>query len=193
MLIIYFAGPMSSFFSIVVYNNVYVRHFITLRSCYPATWPSELDTLQGKGGHQSDMERTNAAGIQGLHHLALKVDDPEVASHFYVRGLGLRETRRWGSGAGRRVLVEVGQGSYLELSPRGPSDPAEDGLLQHFALRVADCGKATDAAIAAGARATVPPTAVSLPTDPPVRLCISMLRPPGGELLELYEVVEGSI
>ena len=40
-------------------------------------------------------------GIQGFHHIALRVKDFDLAVRFYTKTLGLRKSREWGSAGSR--------------------------------------------------------------------------------------------
>lgn len=139
---------------------------------------------------ESDMAGTNTAiGGGGFHHLAIKVRDFDATVAFYTEGLGFTEKIAWGEGDKRAVMLDTGDGNYVEVFSGG-QDPSEaSGAIIHFALRTTDCDAATERARAAGGEITVEPKDVEIdsrPTGPtPVR--IAFCKAPGGEIIEFFQ------
>ncbi|MCY3021622.1 MAG: VOC family protein [Planctomycetota bacterium] len=135
------------------------------------------------------MAGTNAVlGGGGFHHVAIKVRDFDAAKKFYVAGLGFAETISWGEGDGRAVMLDAGDGNYLEIFAGGPAEPRPEGVVVHFALRTSDCDAALARARAAGAQVTMEPKSVEIPSKPaktPVR--IAFCKGPGGEVIEFFQ------
>jgi glyoxylase I family protein len=126
-------------------------------------------------------------GGGGFHHVAMKVQDFEAAVQFY-KTLGFTEKISWGEGNGRAVMLDTGDGSYLEIFAGGSGEPKPEGAVLHFALRTSNCDAALARARAAGAQVTMEPKSVDIPSRPaktPVR--IAFCKGPGGEVIEFFQ------
>lgn len=125
----------------------------------------------------------------GLHHVAFRAKDFDASVRFYKEGLGLTEKISWGEGDRRAVMLDAGNGNYLEIFAGGSAEPKPEGVLIHFALRSADSEASLRRAVAAGAVVTVPTKEVAIqsrPTGPtPVR--IAFCRGPDGEIIEFFQ------
>jgi glyoxylase I family protein len=134
------------------------------------------------------MAGTNAVlGGGGFHHVAMKAKDFDAAVKFY-KALGFTERISWGQGDNRAVMLDAGDGNYLEIFAGGSADPKPEGTVVHFALRTGNCDAAIAAARAAGAQVTMEPKNVDIPSQPhktPVR--IAFCRGPGGEVIEFFQ------
>jgi glyoxylase I family protein len=119
------------------------------------------------------MAGTNAVlGGGGFHHVAMKAKDFDAAVKFY-KALGFTERISWGQGDNRAVMLDAGDGNYLEIFAGGSADPKPEGTVVHFALRTGNCDAAIAAARAAGAQVTMEPKNVDIPSQPhktPVRI-----------------------
>jgi glyoxylase I family protein len=127
-------------------------------------------------------------GGGGFHHLAVKVHDFEAAVKFYTEGLGFKEKVAWGEGNSRAVMLDTGDGNYLEIFGGGSAEPTPEGAILHFALRTRDCDAAIERARKAGARVTMEPKSLEIPSKPaatPVR--IAFCKAPGGEVIEFFQ------
>ncbi|HGE70386.1 TPA: VOC family protein [Candidatus Poribacteria bacterium] len=120
----------------------------------------------------------------GFHHVFLKVSDIEKSIKFYTEVLGFIEKTSWGTGAGKMVLLDTGDGNYFEL---GQGDANEGGRYQHVALRTDNCDKAIETVRQAGAEITMEPRDIDLPTDPPIKIRIAFFKGPDGEVIELFQ------
>jgi glyoxylase I family protein len=127
------------------------------------------------------------AQLTGFHHTALRVVDFDRALQFY-QSLGLSVTRSWGDAPKRAMMLNVGDGNYLEVFEGGdPAAPSEARMI-HFALRTPDCDAAHQAALDAGATEKMAPKDVTIPShqgDLPVR--ISFVIAPEGEIIEFFQ------
>jgi catechol 2,3-dioxygenase-like lactoylglutathione lyase family enzyme len=134
------------------------------------------------------MSGTNTAiGGGGFHHVALRVGDFERAVAFYTDALGCVPTKAWGEGDSRAVMLDTGDGSFLEVFAGGTDGPKDNGAVLHVALRSSDVDGAIERARAAGAEITVEPKDVDIPTQPqvfPVR--IAFCRAPDGTIIEFF-------
>ncbi len=122
----------------------------------------------------------------GFHHLALRARDFDATVRFYEDGLGFVQAHSWGEGSDRGVLLDTGDGNYLEIfaggTPAAPVDPQAQGLI-HFALRTPDVDAAHARALGAGATDDIAPKDVSL-GGVPVRL--AFVCGPDGERIEFF-------
>jgi glyoxylase I family protein len=126
-------------------------------------------------------------GGGGFHHISMHVQDLDASIAFYAQGLGFEIRLAWGPADRRTVLLDTGDGNYLELS-QGASDGFNpNGLVRHFAFRTADCDKAIEAARAAGAEVTVETKAVTLSSEPPTPIRVAFFKGPDGEVIEFFE------
>jgi glyoxylase I family protein len=126
--------------------------------------------------------------VSGFHHIAMKVADFDAAVRFYKEGLGLPERIGWGEGDSRAVMLDTGNGNYIEIFAGGKAGEKPEGALLHLALRTDDVDTAVARAVAAGATVTVEPKEVTIPSVPeptPVRL--AFIRGPAGEIIEFFD------
>ncbi|MBN1933098.1 MAG: VOC family protein [Anaerolineae bacterium] len=126
-------------------------------------------------------------GGGGFHHIAMHVRDLNATLKFYCEGLGFEARFHWGTEARRTVLLDTGDGNYLEVSQGEPEGFNPNGVVRHFALRTDDASKAIEAARAAGAEVTVEPRDVNLPSDPPMPIRIAFCKGPDGEIIEFFQ------
>lgn len=135
------------------------------------------------------MAGKNAAiGGGGFHHIAMRVKDFDASVRFYTEGLGFRKGISWGEGAKRAIMLDTGDGNYVELFAGGTDAPKPEGAILHFALRTTDCDAATARAREAGAGVTMEPKDVDIPSAPnstPVR--IAFCKGPDGEIIEFFQ------
>lgn len=131
---------------------------------------------------------TNATiGGGGFHHFAIKVKEFEACVRFYTAALGFVEKIRWGEGDGRGILLDSGDGNYLEIFAGG-SGEKPTGPMIHFALRTNDCDAALERARQAGALVTMEPKDVTIPSTPgPTQVRIAFCQGPGGEVIEFFQ------
>ena len=128
-----------------------------------------------------------AIGGGGFHHISMWVSDLDASIKFYTEGLGFKLRLAWGPENKRVVLLDTGDGNYLELSPGETDGFNPNGLIRHFAFRTDDCDKAIAAARAAGAEVTMEPKDVVLSSDPPTPIRVAFFKGPDGELIEFFQ------
>jgi len=135
------------------------------------------------------MNKNDSSGcVCGFHHVAVRVADFDAAVAFYVNGIGLKEKISWGEGDGRAVMLDAGNGNYVELFAGGTAEEKPEGAMLHLALRTDDVDAALSRAVAAGATVTVEPKDVTIQSRPqptPVRL--AFCRTPSGEIIEFFQ------
>lgn len=122
----------------------------------------------------------------GFHHLAIRVADFEASIRFYV-ALGFKEKIRWGEGDQRGILLDSGDGNYMEIFAGGSSDPKPEGSFLHVAFRTNDIDAAIEVARAAGAEVTEEPKDLIICQDPRTPVRIAFFKGPDGELIELFQ------
>jgi len=124
----------------------------------------------------------------GFHHVAIRARDFDASVRFYTNGLGFKEKIAWGEGAGRAIMLDTGDGNYLEIFAGGTNEPKPEGTILHFALRTGNCDDATQRAVAAGATVTMPPKDIDIPSRPgPTPVRISFVKGPDGEIIEFFQ------
>lgn len=131
---------------------------------------------------------TNAVlGGGGFHHVALRARDFDASLAFYVGVLGFKESLAWGSGDGRAVMLDTGDGNFLEIFSGRKQDAQPDGALLHLALRTTRCDAVVELVRAAGMPITLEPKDVDVPSTPPSHIRIAFFKGPDGEIIELFQ------
>ncbi len=126
--------------------------------------------------------------VNGFHHAAMKVANFAAVVEFYKQGLGLTEKISWGEGDGRAVLLDCGNGNYIEVFAGGAGGAVADGAVLHLALRTANCDAALAQAVAAGAVVTMTARDVTIPSQPqPTPVRIAFCRGLAGEIIEFFQ------
>ena len=136
----------------------------------------------------SKVHHNATLGGGGFHHIAIRSHDYDASLRFYTQGLGFVPQITWGEGDKRAVMLDTGDGNYLELFAGGTDEPRPEGTIIHFALRTTDCDAALQKAVAAGALVTMEPKSIDIPSKPhmtPVR--IAFCQGPAGEVIEFFQ------
>jgi glyoxylase I family protein len=125
----------------------------------------------------------------GFHHIAIRARDFDKSLGFYTGVLGFGPKIAWGDKPGRAVMLDTGNGNYLEIFERPDQAPAtQEGAILHLALRTADCDAALERARAAGCPVTMEPKDVLIPSTPgPTPVRIAFFTGPDGEVVELMQ------
>ncbi|BDI33793.1 hypothetical protein CCAX7_58440 [Capsulimonas corticalis] len=125
----------------------------------------------------------------GFHHIAIRVADLAATTKLYTEGFGFKQTYNWGEGEKAGVLLDLGDGNYLEIFAGGKK-PETDALPEtgmiHFAVRTPDVDAAHARALAAGARETMAPKDHTIPGEPPAPIRISFVAGYDGEVIEFF-------
>ena len=137
------------------------------------------------------MKTNKTLGGGGFHHVAIRAQDFDASVRFYTEALGFIERIRWGSDQKRAIMLDVGDGNYLEIfsgRTESLSSDAPEPPILHFAIRTGDTDAAIARARAAGAVVTIEPKDVviqSTPQPTPVRL--AFCKGPDGEIIEFFQ------
>jgi glyoxylase I family protein len=136
------------------------------------------------------MAGTNQAiGGGGFHHVAIRARDFDRSVAFYRDVFGFTEKVNWGEQPKRAVMMDTGDGNYLEIFERPTQQWSDsDACILHMALRTSDCDAALERARAAGCDVTVEPKDVIMDAKQgkvPVR--IAFFKGPDGEIIELLQ------
>jgi catechol 2,3-dioxygenase-like lactoylglutathione lyase family enzyme len=127
--------------------------------------------------------------INGMsfQHIALKCCDIEKSLKMY-KALGMTEVCRWGEGEKLIVMLDIGDGSRIELFSNGGEEYPACGKWAHFAVRVDDVDAAFDIAVKAGGVPKIYPKVVPLNSEPyKMSINIAFVYGPSGEELEFFK------
>lgn len=137
------------------------------------------------------MNKNNSIlGGGGFHHLCLTTRDWDRTMSFYQEILGFTVKIAWRAAPQRAVMLDAGDGNYLEVFENLELAAAPNGVLSHFALRTTRLDEVTERVRAFGAKITMEPKDVVLATTNgaggvPVR--ISFCLGPSGEVIEFFQ------
>jgi glyoxylase I family protein len=125
----------------------------------------------------------------GFHHVAIRTHQFDASLQFYTEGLGFTPKIAWGEKPARAVMLDTGDGNYLEVFEREgvPAETTGEANILHFALRCDNCEIATEAARAAGAKVTMEPKEPGAFADLGLKTKISFVQGPDGEIVEFFE------
>ena len=123
----------------------------------------------------------------GTHHIAISSAGFDRSIQFYTEGLGMKPVAFWGENEGRAALLDIGDGSHVELFAGGNPHAQQNARFVHFAIRTTDPDRAFVNALAAGAKEKMPPTTLNIPSDPPIPARIAFVFGPDGEVLEFFK------
>ena len=134
-------------------------------------------------------DKNQAIAGLGSHHIAVQTRDYAASIAFYTEVMGMRMTAEFGSPERRICLLDIGDGSHLELfEPEPGSSPSGDAsgdILFHFALATTDIEAALERVREAGMEITVELKTLDLG---PLNVSIAFFKGPGGEVVEFFQV-----
>lgn len=134
--------------------------------------------------------------IKGMSyaHMAIAAKDFDKSLAFY-RALGMTVYTSWGTGDSRVALLDMGDGSLVELFAKPDLQGEGEGTpFLHFAMAVQNVDEAYRTAVAAGATPVTPPTEMPLDAHPrALTLRVAFLKGPSGEELEFFKTVVKTI
>jgi glyoxylase I family protein len=126
----------------------------------------------------------------GAHHIAVQTRDWEASLKLYRDVLGMAIVAEFGSPERKIVLLDMGDGSHMEIfQPKAgtpaPGSPAPNDPVMHFALATTDTKAATAHVRQAGYEITVEPKTVDLGK---LTVTIAFFNGPNGESIEFFQV-----
>ena len=128
------------------------------------------------------------AGL-GCHHIAVQTQDYQASVAFYTEVMGMRQSVEFSSGGRRITLLDIGDGSHLELfEPLPDSNPSGDAtgdVVFHFALATSEIESALERVRAAGLEITTELKTLDLG---PLNVTLAFFKGPSGEVVELFQV-----
>jgi catechol 2,3-dioxygenase-like lactoylglutathione lyase family enzyme len=128
--------------------------------------------------------------ISGFHHVCIKTRDWDRTLAFYVNTLGFTEKITWRTAPNRAVMLDTGDGNYLEVFEDLAYEPAANGNVIHFALRTSRLDDVAALVRATGAKITMEPKDVTIATTnahAPVPIRIFFCEGPSGEVIEFFQ------
>lgn len=124
------------------------------------------------------------------HHIALKVTDIDNSLRFYSEGLGMKVLKTWGEGDSRAAMIDIGDGSCIEMFAGGiKGELSQDraGSFVHFAFNVENPDEWYDRALSCGAVSKSAPADLLVETSAdPLDVRIAFVYGPDGEVLEFF-------
>lgn len=126
--------------------------------------------------------------VTGIHHVALKccgVAAYEKTVDFYTRILGMEIVRTWGEGTGAGAMVTGGSG-IIEIFANGEDQPGQ-GAVRHVALSTPSVDACVEAVRAEGYDVFIPPTDVTIASQPPCPIRMAFCIGPAGEEIEFFQ------
>jgi catechol 2,3-dioxygenase-like lactoylglutathione lyase family enzyme len=95
------------------------------------------------------------AGVRGVNHIGLSVDNFEESVAFYTQKLGFPEVYRFKNDQGQTTIafVQAGPNTFLEIAPSNANRPAG---LTHFGIQIENMEATIDALKDRGVMATMP-------------------------------------
>ncbi len=124
------------------------------------------------------------------HHAALKVTDFDKSLCFYTKGLGMKLLKTWGETDSRAAMLDIGDGSCIEMFAGGKQGELNDncaGSFIHFAFDVENPDEWYERAISCGGSSKSAPTDMYLETSAdPLDIRVAFVFGPDGETLEFF-------
>jgi len=106
-------------------------------------------------------------GGGGFHHVCVKTRDWDATMRFYQDTLGCTEKIAWRAAPQRAVMLDAGDGNYIEVFEDLAYLGAPHGAINHFALRTTRLDAVAARVRAAGFKITVEPRDVTIQTTNP--------------------------
>ncbi|MCA9881716.1 MAG: VOC family protein [Anaerolineaceae bacterium] len=127
--------------------------------------------------------------VSGTHHIAVQTRDWAASMRLYQDVLGMTLVAQFGSPERKIVLLDIGDGTHIELFEPQSDTPAVDAPAAndpviHFALATTDTRNALEHVRQAGYEVTVEPKDATLGT---LQVTIAFFKGPNGEIIEFFQ------
>ena len=133
--------------------------------------------------------KNNAISGLGSHHIAVQTTDYEASVAFYTEVMGMTEVVEFETGGRRAMMLEIGDGSHMELFEPIPGsehkNDATGDIVFHFALQTTDIEAALERVRAAGMEITVELRSAELGS---LSVSLAFFKGPSGEVVEFMQV-----
>lgn len=124
-----------------------------------------------------------------IHHIAVVAEDFEATIAFYEK-LGFVKYTGWGEGEKRIQLMDIGNGSHMEIFASNPESTRVGGRFVHLAFAVEDVEQAFKVAIEAGATEKIAPKVVPLESSPKkISINCAFVIGLNGEVIEFFREI----
>ena len=129
----------------------------------------------------------------GIHHVALCTSDFDRSVAFYCDTLGCAPKMLWGDPGKRGVMLDVGDGNYIEVFERdNVADQPSEARLLHFCLRCTNLDDVVQRVRDAGMKITIEPKDVPIQNQaegqkPDITIRLAFFKGPDDETIELIQ------
>ena len=125
----------------------------------------------------------------GIHHVTIRTRDLEASLRLYQEVMGMQLVAEFGPQERRVMLLDMGDGSHIELIAPTADSPAVGSLavndpLAHLAIATADAAASLEPVRQAGYEVTMEPKAVTLGS---LEATVAFFRGPNGEVIEFFQ------
>ena len=126
----------------------------------------------------------------GMHHIALQTRDWDESLRLYRDTLGMTYVTEFQVGDRKAVLLDTGDGSYIELFSPSDSTPTVDSAVvndpvTHLSFATTDARAAVEQARSAGFIITGEARDAQVGSIPAT---VAFVQGPNGEIIEFFEV-----
>lgn len=134
-------------------------------------------------------------GDGGFHHVCIKTATWDRSLEFYKTVLGCTEKIAWNlRDTGKRaVMLDTGDGNYIEIFDAPDYARAPNGSIAHVALRTTRLDEVAERVRSFGAKITLEPKDVTIATtnnQGALLVRIFFCEGPSGELIEFFQSSE---
>ncbi|QDU72347.1 VOC family protein [Mucisphaera calidilacus] len=137
-------------------------------------------------------ENTRVSGC-GFHHVAISVRDFDASLAFYTDLLGFKPRVRWQAPPKRAVMLDTGDGNYIEVFEAPDKPEHKDAGNEpwfHIALRCTNLDEVVARVREAGFTVTMEPLSLDIEasdSDEKIPIRIAFFNGPNGESIELFQ------
>jgi glyoxylase I family protein len=138
------------------------------------------------------MPTNTTLGGGGFHHVAINARNFDKSVSFYTDLLGCKPRISWGEPGKRAIMLDTGDGNYIEIFEKPDMAPSTAGTgIGHLCFRSTKIVEITEKCRAAGYKVTMEPKRIDIKTTAhgpgAVPVHISFVEGPDGESIEFFE------